>query len=115
MRATLRGLAPWVIGVVLLAAAGPIGAAAGLAGTVFSGTVSGNDQGFIAGASVTIDGPVHKDAKTDADGRFTITDVPSGRYQLKVAADGYLGMERPMDVGTASVSVDIQLLRLAGL
>lgn len=89
--------------------------AVALAGVVFSGTVSGNDQGFITGATVVIDGPVHTETKTDADGRFTITDVPSGRYQLKVAADGYLGMERPMDVGSASVSVDIQLLRLAGL
>lgn len=116
MSASLRRLAPWLVMVVLLVAMVRVGvAAAALAGTVFSGTVSGNDQGFLAGASVVIDGPVHKEAKTDADGRFTITDVPSGRYQLKVAADGYLGMERSMDVGTASVSVDIQLLRLAGL
>ncbi|MEQ1730740.1 MAG: carboxypeptidase-like regulatory domain-containing protein [Vicinamibacterales bacterium] len=115
MRAPLRRLAPWLVALVLMAAIVRTGAAAGLAGIVFSGTVSGNDQGFITGATVVIDGPVHKETKTDADGRFTITDVPSGRYQLKVSADGYLGMERPMDVGSASVSVDIQLLRLAGL
>ncbi len=115
MTASLRKLAPWLVTVVLLAAIIRVGAAAGLAGVVFSGTVSGNDQGFLSGASVVIDGPVHKEARTDADGRFTITDVPSGRYQLKVSADGYLGMERPMEVGTASVSVDVQLLRLAGL
>ena len=110
-----RRIVVWMVAAVLLAGAGHLVAAAGAAGTVFSGTVRGNDQGFITGASVVIDGPVHRETKTDADGRFTITEVPSGRYQLKVSADGYLGMERPMDVGTASVSVDIQLLRLAGL
>jgi hypothetical protein len=115
MNGALRKLAPWLMVVVLLHSAARVGVAAGVAGTVFSGTVSGNDQGFLPGASVVIDGPVHREAKTDADGRFTITDVPGGHYQLKVAADGYLGIERPMDVGTASVSVDIQLLRLAGL
>ncbi len=115
MSVTLRRLAPWLVAVVLLSAGLRVGVSARMAGTVFSGTVSGNDQGFLTGAAVVIDGTVHKEARTDADGRFTITDVPSGRYQLKVSADGYLGMERPMEVGTASVSVDIQLLRLAGL
>lgn len=115
MIAALRKLAPWLATMVLLAAIVQAAAAAGMAGVVFSGTVSGNDQGFITGAAVVIDGTVHKETKTDADGRFTITDLPSGRYQLKVSADGYLGMERSMDVGSASVSVDIQLLRLAGL
>lgn len=115
MIASRRRLARGLVVSALLAAIGRVGAAAGLAGVVFSGTVSGNDQGFLPGASVVIDGPVHRETKTDADGRFTITEVPSGRYQLKVSADGYLGMERPMEVGTAAVSLDVQLLRLAGL
>ncbi|MGE3959586.1 MAG: carboxypeptidase-like regulatory domain-containing protein [Vicinamibacterales bacterium] len=88
---------------------------AAAAGATFSGTVAGSDQGFLTGASVIIDGPVHRDAKTDADGRFTIVDVPKGRYQVRVMADGYLPMERPMEVGDASVSVDVVLLRLPGL
>lgn len=114
----MRRLGWWAVSVValwLLATVGHTALSATMAGVVFSGTVSGNDQGFLTGASVAVDGPVHKAAKTDADGRFTITDLPRGRYQLKVSADGYLGMERPMEVGDAAVSVDIQLLRLAGL
>ena len=82
------------------------------AGTVVSGTVSGTDQGFLTGASVVIDGPVHRSAKSDADGRFTFTDVPSGQYRIEVTADGYLPLERPLDVHNASVSVDIVLLRI---
>ncbi len=85
------------------------------AGVVFSGTVAGSDQGFLPGASVAIAGPQRKEARTDADGRFTITDVASGKYQLKVSADGYLPIERPMEVGSASVSLDVVLLKLPGL
>ena len=80
-----------------------------------TGTVSGSDQGFLTGAFVVVDGAVHREATTDADGRFTFADVPAGRYRLVVTAEGYLPLDRPMDVGTASVSVDILLLRLPGL
>lgn len=82
------------------------------AGTVVSGTVGGTDQGFLTGASAVIDGPVHRDARTDADGRFTLTDVPRGRYRLEAAAEGYLPLDRDLDVYDASVSIDILLLRI---
>lgn len=80
-----------------------------------SGTVGGSDQGFLTGASVVIDGPQHREARTDADGRFTFADVPRGRYHLVVTAEGYLPLDQNMDVGTTSVSVDIVLLHLPGL
>jgi hypothetical protein len=85
------------------------------AGVTVSGTVSGSDQGFLTGASVAIDGPQRRTMKTDADGRFAFADVPRGRYQISVSAEGYLGIERTMDVGDATVSMDIVLLRLPGL
>ena len=106
-------------GLLLLAATvlllGSSSSARPAAGVVVSGTVSGSDEGFLTGASVTIDGPERRSTKTDADGRFTFSDVPRGRYRIAIAADGYLGIERPMDVGDASVSVDIVLLHLPGL
>jgi hypothetical protein len=85
------------------------------AGTTVSGTVSGSDQGFLTGASVVIEGPQSRTARTDADGRFTFADVQRGRYKITASADGYLPIDRPMEVGDASVSVDIVLLRLPGL
>ncbi|HUR33888.1 MAG TPA: carboxypeptidase regulatory-like domain-containing protein [Vicinamibacterales bacterium] len=85
------------------------------AGTVVSGTVSGSDQGFLTGASVVIDGSGHRATTTDADGRFTFADVPRGRHRIVVSAEGYLPLDRPLDVGEASVSIDVLLLRLPGL
>jgi len=85
------------------------------AGVVVSGTVSGTDQGFLTGASVVIDGPVHRSSKTDADGRFTFADVPRGQYRIEVSADGYLPLDRPLDVHDASVSLDVVLLRIPSL
>lgn len=85
------------------------------AGTSVSGTVSGTDQGFLTGASVAIEGSLHREAKTDADGRFTFTDMPRGRYRIVVSFEGYLPLDQPLDVGDASVSVDIVLLRIPSL
>jgi len=82
------------------------------AGVVVSGTVSGTDVGFLTGASVAIDGAVKRSVKTDADGRFTFNDVPSGQYRILVSADGYLPLDRPLDVHNASVSIDVVLLRI---
>jgi iron complex outermembrane recepter protein len=84
------------------------------AGTVISGTVSGSDQGFLTGASVVVDDGARK-TMTDADGRFSFTDVPKGRHRLEVTAEGYLPLDRPLDVGDASISIDIMLLKLPGL
>ena len=91
------------------------GASHAAAGVSVSGTVSGSDQGFLTGASVAIAGPERRTMKTDADGRFSFADVPRGRYQISVSAEGYLGIERAMEVGDAAVSMDIVLLRLPGL
>ncbi len=85
------------------------------AGMVVSGTVSGTDQGFLTGESVAIEGPVRRSTKTDADGRFTFTDVPRGQYRIVVSADGYLPLDRPLDVHDASVSIDVVLLRIPSL
>jgi hypothetical protein len=89
--------------------------AAALAGVVVSGTVSGSDQGFLTGALVVLEGADRRETHTDADGRFTFPDVPRGRHRFVASADGYLPMDRPMEVGNASVSLDVVLLRLPGL
>ena len=85
------------------------------AGVVVSGTVSGSDQGFLTGAVVVLEGTQRRETHTDADGRFTFVDVPRGKHRFVASADGYLPMDRPMEVGDVSVSLDVVLLRLPGL
>jgi len=85
------------------------------AGQTVSGTVSGSDSGFLTGARVTLEGKTRHQATTDADGRFTLTSVPSGAYALTVMAPGHVPMENRMEVGDTSVSVDIVLLHIPGL
>lgn len=101
----------WLLSLMLCLAA--LHAAA--AGTVVSGTISGNDQGFLKGVSVRLEGSTTRDTVTDADGRFTFTDVAPGQYRFKAAAEGYLPVDQPMQVGTASVSVDLDMLKLPGV
>ncbi|MFN7981935.1 MAG: carboxypeptidase-like regulatory domain-containing protein [Vicinamibacterales bacterium] len=93
-------------GVISLAAA---------AGTVVSGTVSGSDQGPLKGASISLDGSGKRETVTDADGRFTFADVPAGQYRFRALAEGYLPADQTMQVGTASISVDVVLLKLPGV
>jgi hypothetical protein len=114
MRA-IRLLAIVLLPGIAVAAAARTTLHAGGAGTVVSGTVSGSDQGFLTGASVVIDGPEHRDTRTDADGRFTFAGVPRGRFRIVISAEGYMPLDRPLEVGDASVSVDIVLLRLPGV
>lgn len=86
-----------------------------LASATVSGTVSGSDQGFLSGATVVIEASPRRQARTDVDGRFTLTDVPSGTHRFLVSAEGYLPLDRTIDVGSASISVDIMLLKLPGV
>ena len=105
-----------VVAAMLCAGVAVIAArAAALAGVVVSGTISGSDQGFLTGALVVLEGAQRRETHTDADGRFTFVDVPRGRHRFVASAEGYLPMDRPMDVGDVSVSLDVVLLRLPGL
>lgn len=112
----MRYRGTWVRFVVLLGfVVCLVSGLASAAGTTVSGTVSGSDQGFLPDAVVVIDGAARRETKTDADGRFTFSDVAPGRYRITVSAEAYLPIERQMEVGTAPVSMDVVLLRLPGL
>jgi hypothetical protein len=93
--------------VVLLLSVTPRVESAHAVGAVVSGTVSGADEGFLAGASVILDGPIHRETHTDADGRFTFVDVVRGPYRLGLAARAYRAMETSFDVGDTSVALDL--------
>lgn len=54
-----------------------------------SGTVLDNDGTPVAGAAVTIQGPVRRDTSTDAKGAFNFSGVPAGLYALTVTKPGF--------------------------
>ena len=65
----------------------PDGSFAKVTGIVFVEDSAGA-QSAVAGAKVTLSGPVIIEIKTDEDGNFSVSSVPSGTYQVEAAAPG---------------------------
>ncbi len=70
----------------------PRGALGGLSGTVTA------DGAALAGATVTVDGPMSRSVSTGADGSYTFSRMMVGDYTVTVAKFGYL-----TDTGSATV------------
>ncbi|HET9768326.1 MAG TPA: carboxypeptidase regulatory-like domain-containing protein, partial [Thermoanaerobaculia bacterium] len=55
------------------------------------------------------------EATTDAGGRFTLADLPAGRFELDVTAAGFAGSKVPgIEVPAAAGEVDLGTIKLAG-
>jgi TonB-dependent starch-binding outer membrane protein SusC len=52
---------------------------------------------------------IERGAATGIDGNFSITNVPYGTYQVRVTYVGYLTLNPTVEVGSASVTLDLQL------
>jgi iron complex outermembrane receptor protein len=87
---------------VLVAATG-----AAQQGTTVSGTLSNSLSGEnLANATVTIE-ELSRAVRTGADGRFTIPNVPPGRYHLLVRAEGFTPKRSEITVAEAAVTADL--------
>jgi iron complex outermembrane receptor protein len=76
-------------------------------GTTVSGTLSNSLSGEnLANATVTIE-EVSRAVRTGADGRFTIPNVPPGRYHLLVRAEGFTPKRSEITVAQAPVTADL--------
>ena len=74
-----------------------------------TGTVIDSKSGEgLPGANVAIT-EINRGASTDADGRYTITNVPSGTYTLRLSFIGYKSQSREVQVGAGKMVVNIQL------
>ena len=80
-----RSIACAVIPVALAAGAAPAGMTGKLAGRI---TATGRKQEPLPGANVVVVG-MRLGAATDADGRFTILNIPPGKISVKVSLIGY--------------------------
>jgi hypothetical protein len=90
-------------------------AVSGAVPQALTGTVRDASGGVLPGTTVELSrdgtaGPVVATAVTGADGTFSLTSVPPGRYRLRVALSGFDASEMPVTVGGAPVpALDIVL------
>ena len=77
-----------------------------------TGTVTGASNRPIADAQVMIVNTGHR-AITDANGTFTITGVPAGRYEMRVVRIGEVPRTVLIDVASGETVANVQLTRAA--
>ncbi len=100
----------FVLGLVLLLAAGPAKAQLGNSGLV-DGVVKDPSGGVVAGATVEISYPVSgfkRETVTGSDGSFKFANVPFNNYHLVVTAGGFETFAQDVDV-RSSIPVSLQV------
>src|SRR5258705_9027322 len=93
--------------------AAPTGTAA-IRGRVFAG----DSNKPLRRARITVSAPElagdNRNTSTDADGRYEVTELPAGRYTLRVTRSGYLalryGQRRPLEMAKPLQLLDRQTL-----
>jgi len=78
-----------------------------------SGTIVDPSGGLIAGATVLIrtsDGSLQKTTQSDANGSFTISELPAGDYRLIVSSPGFETKEMPVSIGITETSTPLRIL-----
>lgn len=85
--------------------------------TELRGTITAAGTGSpVSGARITIDDAVHREATSDADGRFAIRDLPSGSaHDVMVAADGFRPWSRRKVVVTPDAPALDVVLEIKGV
>src|ERR1700751_5998432 len=78
-----------------------------------AGTITDSSGAAVPHARVALDlvaGASHREALTDAAGRFTIGSLPPGKYRLDISSPGFTTQLRELDLGTSQLArVDSQL------
>jgi len=81
---------------IIVVVAVPVHAQIGHSGTV-AGVIAASDGSPLAHAVITLSGQdgFQRTGSTSSDGAFSILDLPSGTYTLKVAASGFKTLIQP--------------------
>ena len=79
------------------------------------GTIADSSQSLLPGVTVTVtskDTGAQRVAVSEADGRFTVTNLPRGTYVVSAALEGFRTVEQTVTLGVGEVkSVDLSLER----
>ena len=120
-----------ILATALCVAASAVPTRAIAAGATVRGRIVATDTGKPLRRALVSIGPAERTtpgttrtATTDANGRYTIVDVPPGRYSLSIVRSGYLpmqyGQRRPLETprlldvrDTTSIDADFALQRMA--
>ncbi|MFN9201989.1 MAG: SusC/RagA family TonB-linked outer membrane protein [Gemmatimonas sp.] len=98
---------------LLLLAAGPVQQATAQSTGAIRGTVAGTAQQPLPGVRITIVG-VRDGERTNANGLFSVVNIPAGEQIVRVATIGYATKEQKVTVVAGqTVTVDFQLSALA--
>jgi len=74
-----------------------------------TGTVTDSQTGEVLPGTNVFIPEANRGASTDADGEFTISNVPAGTYELRVTFIGYTTYTQEIEVGSGELQLDIQL------
>ncbi len=99
----------FVLGLLVLFAAGPAKAQMGNSGSI-EGVVKDPSGGVVVGATVEISYAVsgfHRETATGSDGSFKFTNVPFNSYHLAVTAGGFDSFAQDVDVRSSTFHTDI--------
>ncbi|MCC6989089.1 MAG: TonB-dependent receptor, partial [Acidobacteria bacterium] len=97
----LRSLLPAVVAVLVTALPA-------MAQTTLSGKVTRTGGEAMAGAAVVVE-ELRREARTGADGTYTIDNVPPGDYHVSVRADGYSSRRTEVTIGTSAATLDLDV------
>jgi iron complex outermembrane receptor protein len=93
---------------IAVACLAPAIAAAQATGSI-SGVVTG-ESGPVQNARVALESPASVVAVTDAAGKYSLRDLPAGKYQVLITAIGYKAVRRSIDVTAGQLTtVDAKL------
>lgn len=79
-----------------------------MAQTTLTGKVTRAGGEAMAGAAVVVE-ELRREARTGADGTYTIDNVPPGDYHVSVRADGYSSRRTEVTIGTSAVTLDLDV------
>jgi iron complex outermembrane receptor protein len=97
-----------MIRITLLFLLGSIGYAWGQNTGSLSGKITDAQSQPIAGVTVRLINSAYG-VSTDANGGYTISDIPSGNYTAQITAIGFASQRRDVTIGSTSETMDVQM------